>query len=261
MTPSAGGPTPLLGRDRLWVMLGIVGTTTLAWVYLFSMAAGMDQMAMGDAMLSTRVEPWSPIDFVLMFVMWAIMMVGMMLPSAAPMILLFALVNRRRRSQGETGTPTIVFAAGYLGAWTAFSLAATGLQWTLHEAGLLSPMMATTSRMLGGATLVAAGLYQWSPLKTTCLRHCQSPLHFLSTNWRNGTSGAFRMGWSHGLYCLGCCWILMCLLFVGGVMNLLWIAGLAVFVLVEKVSPQRWVSPATGVALVGWGLLVIGRGL
>ena len=248
----------LIRWDRLWVGAGVVGVTTLAWLYLFSMAAGMDTM--GDAMLSPRVTSWVSADFVLMFLMWAIMMVAMMLPSATPMILLFAMVNRRRLSQGQAVTPPVVFAAGYLAVWSAFSLAATLLQWGLHGAGLLSPMMTTTSALVGGATLVAAGIYQWTPLKTSCLRHCQSPLHFISTHWQNGTGGAFRMGWTHGLYCLGCCWILMCLLFVGGVMNLLWIAGLAVFVLIEKVWRHTLVPPLSGAALVAWGGLVAARG-
>ena len=248
----------LVTRDRLWVLAGVVGATGLAWLYLFSMTTGME--AMGEAMLSARATPWTWADFLLMFLMWAIMMVGMMLPSATPMILLFATVTTRRRSQGEPGTPPGIFASGYIAAWSAFSLAATILQWGLHRAGLLSPMMSTTSALLGGTVLVAAGIYQWTPFKTSCLRHCQSPLHFISTHWRNGTVGAFRMGWTHGLYCLGCCWVLMCLLFVGGIMNLLWIAGLAVFVLVEKVWPHRFVPLLSGAGLVIWGGLVVAGG-
>ncbi len=259
MTPTASTLESLIRRDRLWVLASVIGATLLALLYLLSIAAGMD--AMGDAMLSARAIPWTPANFVLMFMMWAIMMVGMMLPSATPMILLFTTVNRRRRSQGETVTPPVVFAAGYLATWSAFSLAATFLQWGLHRAGLLSPMMTTTSALLGGATLVAAGIYQWTPLKTSCLRHCQSPLQFISTHWRSGTRGAFRMGWTHGRYCLGCCWVLMCLLFVGGVMNLLWIAGLAVFVLIEKIWPHRWVPSLSGAGLVVWGALVATSGL
>lgn len=249
----------LIKRDQLWVLASVAGATILAWLYLVSMATGMDTMS--QAMLSARATPWTSTDFVLMFMMWVIMMVGMMLPSATPMILLFATVNRRRRSQGEAVTPPVVFAVGYLAMWSAFSFVATLLQWGLHRTGLLSPMMTTTSALLGGMTLIAAGIYQWTPLKTTCLRHCQSPLLFISTHWRSGPSGAFRMGWTHGRYCLGCCWILMCLLFVGGIMNLLWIAGLAVFVLVEKVWHHRWIPPLSGAALVIWGALVATRGL
>ena len=248
----------LIKRDQLWVLASVAGATILAWLYLMSMATGIETM--GQAMLSARATPWTSADFVLMFMMWVIMMVGMMLPSATPMILLFAMVNRRRRSQGEAVTPPAVFAVGYLAVWSAFSLVATLLQWGLHRTGLLSPMMTTTSALLGGLTLIAAGIYQWTPLMTSCLRHCQSPLLFISTHWQSGTGGAFRMGWTHGRYCLGCCWILMCLLFVGGVMNLLWIAGLAVFVLVEKVWPHRWIPLLGGAGLVIWGALVTTRG-
>ncbi len=248
----------LIRRDQVWVGIGALATAGLAWVYLFRMAHDMTAVEMmGDALVTPRTTPWTSADFVMMFIMWAIMMVAMMLPSAAPMILIFALVNRRRSSRGRTATSPAVFAAGYVAAWTAFGLAATVLQWGLHAAGLLSPLLMTTSATLGGATLIAAGIYQWTPLKTSCLRHCQSPLHFISTHWRDGWSGALRMGWHHGYYCLGCCWILMCLLFVGGVMNLLWIAGLALFVLVEKIWHNRWIPAVSGVALVVWGALVV----
>ena len=258
----------LIKRDRMWVVTGLVGVTVLAWLYLLRMAAGMEDMDgmdtglrdVGDAMTVTHTASWTMTDFLLMFLMWAVMMVGMMLPSAAPMILLFALVNRRKESRGHPGTPTAVFASGYLAAWTSFSVVATLLQWGLHRAGMLSPMMVTTSTVIGGGALVAAGLYQWTPLKSACLRHCRSPLHFITTHWRDGIRGAFEMGWHHGLYCLGCCWFLMGLLFVGGVMNLLWIAGLAVFVLVEKVWPREWVPKLSGAALVAWGVLVLGQG-
>ena len=255
-------PTTLesvLKRDRTLVISGLVGTTALAWLYLVSLAANMGDMggAMGDTMLTARTTPWTATQFLLMFLMWAVMMVGMMLPSAAPMILLFATVNRRRHDQGRAVIPTAVFAGGYVGTWTAFSLGATLLQWSLHEVGLLSPMMTTTSTALGGGALIAAGIYQWTPLKGTCLRHCQSPLQFISQHWRSGTIGALRVGWKHGLYCLGCCWILMGLLFVGGVMNLLWIAGLALFVLLEKALASRWVPMVGGVILVIWGTLVL----
>ena len=192
MTSAATPLESLIKRDELCVITGVVGATVLAWLYLFSMAAGME--AMGDAMLSARATPRTSAYFILMFLMWTIMMVGMMLPSATPMILLFTTVNRRRLSQGEAVTPPMAFAAGYIAAWSAFSLVATLAQWGLHRAGLLSPMMTTTSALLGGATLVGAGIYQWTPLKTSCLRRCQSPLHFISTHWRNGSGGAFVWG-------------------------------------------------------------------
>ena len=150
--------------------------------------------SMGNALIMAHTVRWTPTDFSMMLIMWAIMMVAMMLPSAVPMLLIFAMVNRRRNSRGRTATSPATFATGYLATWTAFSLAATVLQWGLHTAGVLSPMMATTSAILGGSTLVAAGVYQWTPLKTSCLRHCQSPLQFISTHWRDGRWGAFRMG-------------------------------------------------------------------
>ena len=253
-------------------MAGLAGVTALAWVYLLGMAAAMEDpdgamedlngmRQMGDAMTMARTTTWTTSDFFVMFLMWAIMMVGMMLPSAAPMILLFALVNRRKEGRGYAATPTTVFTSGYVAAWTAFSLVATASQWMLQRVGLLSPLTMTTGTVIGGSTLVAAGVYQWTPFKSSCLRHCQSPLQFITHHWRDGTRGAFEMGWHHGLYCLGCCWVLMCLLFVGGVMNLLWVAGLAVFVLVEKVWPRRWVPKVSGAVLVVWGAFILTRGL
>ena len=247
----------LARRDRLVVLLGLVAATGLAWWYLVEMAAGMTSMPeLESVLLSPRVTAWTATEFVVMFLMWAIMMVGMMLPSAAPMILLFALVYRRRQHASAVG-PTATFAGGYVAVWGLFSLGATLLQWVLHQGGLLSPMLVTTSTTLGGGALIAAGLYQWTPLKNRCLSHCRSPLTFISQHWTGRSDNAFRLGWTHGRYCLGCCWVLMALLFVGGVMNLLWIAGLAVFVLFEKVLPRRWVPATSGVLLVLWGGLVL----
>ena len=166
-------------------------------------------------------------------------MVGMMVPSATPMSLLFAAVARRARAQGSPVAPTFVFVTGYVAAWTLFSLAATAAQWGLERAALLSPMLASTSAAFGGVLLAAAGLYQWTPWKDACLAHCRAPALFFAAHWRDGPLGAFRMGAAHGLYCLGCCAVLMGLLFFGGVMNLLWVAGLALFVLLEKVGSAR----------------------
>ncbi len=220
-----------LKRDRWFVLAGLVGVTALAWAYLAAMVADMSVMAM------PTFAPWTILDFWLMFVMWAVMMVGMMLPGAAPMILLYAAVSRRQRERGHIFAPTGVFAIGYLIAWTAFSLAATALQWALEQAALLSPMMVGTSPYLGGALLIAAGVYQWTPLKHACLENCRAPAEFLSRSWRNGTSGAVAMGVHHGAYCVGCCWVLMGLLFAIGVMNLLWVAFITALVLIEKIAP------------------------
>jgi predicted metal-binding membrane protein len=187
-----------------------------------------------------------------MLVMWSAMMAVMMLPSAVPMLLFYDSIAQKR-SDPAIGL-TILFALGYLIVWFAFSIGAVALQYALDRANLLSPLMQTTSVVLAGVILVAAGLYQWTPLKQTCLRRCRSPLDFVMTQWRGGNRGALSMGLRHGAFCLGCCWMLMLLLFVGGVMNFAWIAGIALFVLVEKLSPAgHWIGKAAGVVLIGWG--------
>ena len=246
----------VLKRDRMVVLAGLAAITALAWLYLIDLALGMGGMGAGAAM--PRLGPWGAADFALMFVMWAVMMVAMMVPSAAPMVLLFATVNRKKREQGRPFVSTGLFALGYLVVWTGFSLLATSLQWALETTALLSPMMVNASAMLGGLLLVAAGLYQWTPLKHACLVRCRSPLDFVLNRWREGVRGALVMGLDHGLYCLGCCWFLMGLLFVGGVMNLLWVAAIAIFVLAEKVAPHGdWVARMGGAAMVAAGLLLL----
>jgi predicted metal-binding membrane protein len=213
------------------------------------------EVAIGDGMMMAMAPmAWTPGYAVLMFFMWWIMMVAMMLPSASPMILLFARFNRTQRDKGAPYVPTGVFALGYLLVWAAFSLVAVTAQWGLERSGLLSSMMASTSVTLGAVLLIAAGLYQLTPLKYACLKHCRSPLFFISHHWRPGDWGALRMGLEHGAFCTGCCWFLMALLFYGGVMNLFWIIGLALFVLLEKVAPAgHWVGWVMGVGLIAWG--------
>lgn len=287
----------VLKRDRIVVIASLVGVIAVAWLYIllgagmgmtaFEMTAvtpqtdltpplgavydiagttpsmvatsgettmGMSEMAM-DAMTPVA---WTPGYALLMFFMWWIMMVAMMLPSASPTILLFAAVSRRRHKPGSPYAPVGSFAVGYLLAWGGFSLFAIALQWGLERVAMLSSMMASTSVMLGGVLLLAAGTYQFTPFKDACLRHCRSPLHFLSHHWRKGTFGALRMGFEHGSFCLGCCWVLMGLLFVGGVMNLYWIIGIALFVLLEKIIPAGhrlgWIG---GVGLMAWGSVLI----
>jgi predicted metal-binding membrane protein len=184
----------------------------------------------------TKVQPWTATEFGLRLAMWAIMMVAMMVPTAAPMTLLYAAVARKAAAPHPLAS-TSIFVAGYIAMWMIFSVAATLAQHALDQAALLSPMMVSRSAVFGAALLIAAGVYQLTPLKNACLRNCRAPAHFLSRYWRTGTLGAFRMGLRLGAYCVGCCWILMGLLFVGGVMNLLWIAAIAVFVLLEKSIP------------------------
>ncbi len=233
-------------RDRLVVVTAVTAVIALSWAYLLA-GAGM-----GTPMMTAAV--WTPGHAVLMFFMWWVMMVAMMLPGAAPMILLFATVNRKQRETGHPHAETSIFTVGYLVAWSGFSLVAVFLQWGFERAGILSPMLVGTNVVFGGMLLLAAGIYQLTPIKQACLRHCRSPLAFLSSHWRLGARGALRMGLVHGAFCMGCCWFLMGLLFFGGVMNLSWIAGIALFVLFEKTVPAgHWLSYATGVALFIWG--------
>jgi predicted metal-binding membrane protein len=186
------------------------------------------------------------------------MMVAMILPSATPMVLLFATMNRKRKQDGTSYVPTTVFASAYLLVWAGFSLLAIALQWGLEAAALLSPMLTSASALLSAGLLIAAGIYQLTPLKQACLKHCRSPLQFVFTGWRDGPAGAFRMGVEHGVYCVGCCWFLMGLLFFGGVMNLYWIGGIAVLVLLEKTIPAgHWLSRALGVLLMAWGGIIL----
>ena len=253
----------VLRRDRVVVISAIFIIAAIAWAYTVYLAGNRmgigDNMSMGTGMAMANMRSWSAADFGLMFVMWAVMMVAMMAPSAAPMLLMFAAVNRRRREREAPFVPTGVFLAGYLAIWAVFSLGATAGNWGLHQASLLSSMMgASTSGYLGGSLLLLAGLFQWSPLKYACLKQCRTPMGFLMTSWRDGHTGALRMGLEHGAYCLGCCWALMLLLFVLGIMNLVWIAALAAFVLAEKVAPKaEWVSRTTGVLMIGWGVWAI----
>ncbi len=247
----------LLRRDRTVAAIALFATTVLAWASLFRMQSGMGSMEAGD-MAMPGMQAWSAMEPLLLFVMWATMMVAMMLPSAAPTILLVTAVLRRRREQASPAAPTAVFVAGYLLIWIGFSAAAALTQWSLHQAALLSPAMASTSPVLGGILLIVAGVYQWLPFKSACLHHCRSPLGFLGSHWREGTAGALMMGMKHGLYCLGCCWALMTLLFVAGVMNLLWVAAIAALVLVEKVVPAGpWLGRIAGLTLSGWGLWML----
>ncbi len=247
----------VLKRDRAIVLAGLIGVTALAWVYLYAMAAEMG----GDTMAALQVRPWGGLDFLLMFLMWAVMMVAMMVPGAAPMILLFAAVNRKQRERGRPFAPVGAFVAGYIAVWSAFSAVATLSQWGLEQAALLSPMLVGASPLLGGGLLIVAGIYQWTPLKHACLKHCRSPLHFLTHGMRKGTGGAFVMGLEHGAFCVGCCWVLMGLLFVGGVMNLLWVAAIAAFVLLEKVVTHGLLAGRlSGALLVLAGLFAAFQG-
>ena len=249
-----GALPALLRRDRAVVLSGLAAVVVLAWAYLlFGAGIKMEMMDMGGGQIMAMSPEWTLGYGALIFVMWVAMMVAMMLPSAAPAILLAAALDRRR-STASAPQQGMLFASGYLLVWSAFSLLATLLQWGLDEAGLLSGTMAAGNRILAGAVLVAAGAYEWTPLKNTCLAHCRSPIAFLLQHWRQGRLGAVVTGMRHGLFCLGCCWILMALLFVGGLMNLLWVAAIALLVLIEKTAPWGGrMARITGVVLAIWG--------
>lgn len=260
----------ILRRDRIIVAAALAALTALAWAYVLWLAADMDMGEMemtgfrmvpaGIGLMAPAPAPWQAIEFAYVFAMWAVMMVGMMTPSAAPMILLYVRVGRQAAAQREPFAPAAWFAAGYLLAWCAFSLAATLAHWALDRALLLTPMMESASRAFGGVVLIAAGLYQWTPLKDVCLRQCQAPWLFLQRHggFRRDALGSLALGARHGSYCVGCCWALMALLFVGGVMSLLWIAALAVLVLAEKVIPAgRLISRTAGLGLIAWGTYLL----
>ena len=251
-----------LRRDRAIVLGVLIAAIAAAWAFLL-LGAGieMEMMDMGGGQLMTMLPEWTPSYVALIFIMWAVMMAAMMLPSAAPTVLLVAALARNRLANSNLVPATaMLFASGYFLVWCGFSIVATLMQWGLDEAGLLSENMAMANAVLAGAVLIAAGVYQWTPLKTTCLRHCRSPTEFLVRHWHRGTLGAVRTGIHHGLFCLGCCWMLMALLFVGGLMNLAWVAAIALFVLLEKTMPWGGrMSRLTGVLLALWGVASLVR--
>lgn len=248
-SPSRASPL----RDRALVIGALGLLAALAWAWLLAMPA-MDGAAVRGEPLMPDLRAWSPADAFAMFAMWAIMMIGMMVPSAVPMVLLYARVAAKGRHLSRAHGRTALFTAGYIAIWTLFSGLATAAQWGLEAMALLTPAMRTASTAVGGALLFAAGAYQFTPAKQACLEHCRSPFVFVTRHWRTGPLGALVMGLHHGAYCLGCCWLLMFLLFVVGVMNLLWVAIIAAFVLVEKAMP----GGAVVARVSGAGLMVAG---
>jgi predicted metal-binding membrane protein len=253
----------MLKRDRIIVALGLFGGTAIAWICMFGMAGGGLGLNLGVCCVSGPfMNAWNVLNLVLIFMMWTVMMMAMMVPSESAIILMFAAMNRERRKQQQPFISTGAFLLGYLVAWTAFSAFATLAQWGLHTATSFSHIMAINNRILGGALLFAAGAFQLTPLKYACLTRCRSPLSFLMNEWREGTRGALIMGLRRGIYCIGCCWLLMSLMFVVGVMNLLWMAVITVFVLLEKVIPRGfWISRIAGLLLILWGTWMAGGAL
>ena len=260
----------VLRRDRL-IVAGALGViAALAWAYVLWLAADMDMggtnmsglrmIPAGMGLMAPAASPWTPIEFAFVFVMWAVMMVGMMAPSAAPMMLMYARVGRQGKIAGKPFAATGWFAAGYFLAWSGFSLVATLVQWVLDREALLDARMVNTNTLVGAAVLIAAGLYQWTPIKDACLASCQTPFGFLMSHggFRSNIRGCMHLGLLHGTYCVGCCWILMTLLFVVGVMNVLWIALLALLVLLERLTPWgRWIGRAAGVVCIAVGAWMV----
>jgi predicted metal-binding membrane protein len=261
----------VLRRDRILILAALAAIAILAWGYTLWLAADMNMAGMGASglrmipagigLMAPALAPWRWFEFVLVLLMWIVMMVGMMMPSAAPMILIYARVARMGETPEAPFASTGWFLAGYLSIWSAFSIVATAAQWALERSDLIDARMAGNSRVLGAIILIAAGVYQWTSLKQRCLGECQAPLTFIRRQggFRRDARGALRVGLKHGAFCLGCCWILMTLLFVGGVMNLLWIAAIAFFVLAEKLVPPGWqfsrISGLGFIACGGWLLL------
>lgn len=250
-----------LKRDRVVVLAGLVAAVALSWLYL--LLASRDMYGAMDGLSAWMMTAAWDLEYsLLIFAMWVVMMVGMMLPSAAPAILLYSRILRNSPQAEAPVLRTYVFMAGYLLAWTGFSAVATVLQGLLAKTLLLSPMMVSAHSLLSASLLIVAALYQLTPLKQRCLSACRAPADFLSRHWRPGLGGAVRLGIHHGFYCVGCCWALMLLLFAGGVMSLLWISAITIYVLAEKLAPygaqsSRW----SGVVLllVGAYLLVNGH--
>jgi predicted metal-binding membrane protein len=266
--------TAVLWRDRLIVVLAFTLLTALAWGYLLWLSADMAMGGMdmsdfrmtpsGMGLMVPARTPWQAMEFAFVFVIWAVMMVGMMTPSATPMILMYARVGRHTAAQGTPFAATVWFAAGYFVVWLAFALLATLVQWALERTVLLDSWMASTSNVLGGFLFVVAGAYQWTRLKDVCLAQCQTPFAFLMRHggFRSDAPGSLVLGLRYGSYCVGCCGALMALLFAGGIMNVLWIAALALLVLLEKVTPSgRRIASLAGMVLIATGAWLFSIGM
>ena len=253
-----------LRRDRLVVAGSLSLVTLLAWGWTLA-GAGMPMdpdhgMTMMEVIgsISTNAAAWSTSHAAMILLMWWVMMVAMMLPSASPLILLATALHRRKGRDGRPELMAALLTAGYLLVWGVFSLAATLAQWSLERDGLVSPESMTAGPAVAGGILFATGLYQLTPLKQACLRRCRSPVDFITAHWRSGAAGAFRIGLAHGAYCVGCCWFLMALLFVGGIMNPFWIGAIALYILLEKLASRGLLlSRASGLLLMGSGIAVL----
>jgi predicted metal-binding membrane protein len=247
----------VVARDRWIIAAALIALAALSWTYLLVLDRQMGDMSAAPRMAEMPGMPGmeaagaSPSPFLPTALMWLVMMIGMMVPSAAPMILMFGSVQRRQLAAESPAIRVALFLAGYLAAWGAFSVLAAAAQVALTDLAVLAPMELAVAGWAGPLLVALAGIYELAPLKNVCLRHCRSPAEFLSNHWRRGSAGALRMGMEHGLYCVGCCWPLMGLLFVVGVMNLAWVVAIAAFVLVQKLVPHgEIIARVGGVALL-----------
>ena len=271
-------------KDRMVVYVGVVLILLVSWAYIIGMGwemgtlpfmspSPMDSMQMDSMKMNmqeksiiTSILTWMPpmsgdwlfIDFLFLFLMWAVMMIAMMTPSILPMIMLFTTLNSKNIRENKVSANPLYLLSGYLMSWVLFSLLITLPQYGLHKIGLLNPMMEPTHALFGGLVLIGAGLYQFSSFKDACLSVCQSPLTFMMNNWKEGNLGAFIIGYKHGFYCVGCCWFLMLTLFALGVMNIMWVVILTLFVMFEKLSvkfPMQY-RYTTGTIFIIWGLSI-----
>lgn len=265
----------VIRRDRNIVLVGLAAVIGFTAYYTISMAVEFNnQLSAGGGLLAIQSLEYvcglalSPEAsgtptllnyqaFWTLFIMWTVMQIAMMSPTAVPMVLTFTKIERHRHPERSPYLPTTLFYLGYVIVWAGFSAVFAALQLGLQAADLLSPVMASANNWLAGGILIAAGLFQFSKLKQACLNQCRSPVAYLMTEWRNGRTGAYLMGLKHGLHCVGCCWVLMALLFVAGVMNLFWMAIITAFVLIEKLLPNgQQFGRVVGVGFIVWGLLI-----
>lgn|SRR3989338_1147710 len=260
MTNNGHFSSHILKRENIFIFFVLLFLIVFSWSYIFYINKSMaqDPMQQMEEMAYPQMTPFGLKDFFSIFIMWSFMMIAMMLPSAIPMILVFAAFYKKKAIEGKQFVPTWMFLSGYISIWVLFSLIAAILQVLFHNFALISSRLKLINPYVGGSLLIAAGIYQLTPLKSSCLKNCQTPLNFIMENWRYGKKGALIMGFKHGFYCVGCCWVLMLLLFAAGVMNILWIALIALFIFTEKIIAKgRWINYISGIALILFGLGMI----
>ena len=247
----------LIKREQYFFLVGIFFIVLISWIYLFNLGSSMDYAKISDEMMTYQNIQWSIKDILSTAIMWIIMMIAMMLPSALPMIMIFSIYNKKQKSSGNDFVNTWIFVAGYVMVWICLGILASLLQFFLHNTSLLNQDLRLINHYISGVVLISSGIYQYTPLKGICLKNCQTPFGFIVTNWRKGKSGAFIMGAHHGLYCVGCCWALMLILLVAGIMNLLWIGLISVFIFVEKIFTSKWLTRVGGSMMLIWGIYSI----